>query len=676
MNSTHDHIPDPLFEPIPIRGMMLRNRICMPAMHLNMSTDFRVSPRILDFYRERAAGGVALITAGYATVDELSGNRTCIGAHSDDFISGLSELAATIQAEGARACLQLNHGGRYIHGALLRKGCRPVAPSPLASRLTRETPKALEPEEIRAVIEAFGQAARRTLEAGFDAVELLAGTGYLISQFLSPLTNQRQDEWGGSFDARSRFALEVLAAVRAGMRDELPVIVRMNGNELMRGGLGRRDLQRFAQRLEQGGAAALCVNVGWHEARVPQVVGAVPRAAFAYLAHGVKGSVDVPVIASHRINDPDLARSMLRDGLCDMVAMGRALLADPELPDKSRAGREKEVVHCVACGQGCFDRVFRLRPVECLCNPRAGYESQRSLEPAAQPRRVMVVGGGPAGLSAAAAAAARGHRVELFESSEQTGGQLRLAGRPPGREDFLQLARDLVQQARRHGVHLHTGQTVDASVLDQHHPDAVIVATGARPLLPADIPGLDRPQVVQAWDVLSGKAVPGKRVAVVGGGAVGVETALHLAEQGSLTPEVLEFLLVNEAEPLEDLRDLASRGSRQVMVVELLAKLGQDLGRSIRWVLLRELVQRGVQSRTATRLLEVTEEGIRVQDGDGREAQLLADTVVLALGARSHHPLQDTLAERSCEVRVVGDALRVGNAMDAIHQGFLAGAAV
>ncbi len=386
-------MPDPLFEPIRVGNLQLGNRICMPAMHLNMTTDFTVSERMLAFYRERAEGGAGLIIVGYATVDKLSGNRTCLGAHDDAFIPGLASLAQTIRTGGSKAALQLNHAGRYNYSFLLGKK-EPVAPSAVASKLTRETPRELTPDEVTEVIEAFGRAAARARQAGFDAVELLAGTGYLISQFLSPLTNQRTDGYGGSLTNRMRFGVEVVQAVRRHAGEDFPLLARINGNDFMPGGIGRRDQQRFAKALVDAGVDALNVNVGWHEARVPQIVSSVPRGVFRYLVRGIKQHVDVPVMAGHRINDPKLARRLIRQGDCDLVSIGRGLIADPFLPEKARRGHETAILHCVACGQGCLDNVFRLRPVQCLCNPRAGYERERKVEPASEPRRVMVVGGG------------------------------------------------------------------------------------------------------------------------------------------------------------------------------------------------------------------------------------------------------------------------------------------
>ncbi len=400
---------DLLFTPITINGLEVKNRLFLPAMHLNMCRNYQVTDRLIAFYAERARGGAGMITVGYAAVDELSAHPLHIGAHRDEFLPGLARLAAAIREHGARAAVQLNHAGRYNHSLLLG-GRQPVAPSAVPSRLTGEAPRALEAGEIREIIDSFARAAQRVRQAGFDAVEILAGTGYLISEFLSPLTNRRTDEYGGSLENRMRFGLEVVRAVREKIGDDFPLVVRVNGNDFMPGGIGRRDLQAFAVRLVAAGADALCVNVGWHEAAVPQIVTKVPRGVFAYLARGIREAVTVPVIASHRINDPAVARQMLADGSCDAVAMGRALIADPFLPEKARSGREELIVHCVACGQGCFDNLFKMKAVECLCNPLAGREWETAVKRSPGRRKVLVAGGGPAGMSAAIAAAAAGDR--------------------------------------------------------------------------------------------------------------------------------------------------------------------------------------------------------------------------------------------------------------------------
>ncbi len=662
---------DPLFQPIFINKLEIKNRIYLPAMHLGMAMNFEVTDQIVDFYAERAKGGAGMITVGYATVDELSGNATNIGAHKDDFIPGLKRLADAIIQNGARSGVQLNHSGRYNFSFFLN-GKQPVAPSAIASRLTGETPKELTLEEIHQIIGHFAQAALRVKKAGFDAVEVLHGTGYLISEFLSPLTNKRQDEYGGSFENRIRFGVEVMKAIRNMVGPDFAVMVRMNGNDFMPGGQGRQELRQYAKRLvDDAGVDALCINVGWHEARVPQITAAVPRGAFAYLSRGIKELVDVPVIASHRINDPKTARQLIADHMCDMVAMGRSLIADPYLPEKAKTGKENEIVHCVACAQGCFDNLFKLKHVECLCNPRAGYEKKNAIKKTSAPKKVMVIGGGPAGLNAAIAAFDRGHHVSLYEKSNCLGGQLHLAGAPPGREEFIELAKNLEIQARLRGFPIHLNTAVDTALIDQEKPDHVILATGACPLVPP-IPGVALPHVVQAWDVLLDKVYTGKKVAVVGGGAVGVETALHLAEKGTLSGDVLKFLMVNAAESLEDLRELAVTGTKKIILIEMIDKIGKDFGKTTRWGMLQDVNRYGIETRVATRALEITKNAIKVETS-GRVEEIPADTIVLAVGARSENSLKAWIESKGIACDVVGDANKIGMAFDAVHEGYAAG---
>jgi len=661
---------DILFEPIKIGRLEIKNRITMPAMHMNMARNFEVTDALLDFYAERARGGAGLITVGYATVDLLSGGKTNIGAHDDAFIPGLARLARTIKENGARAAVQINHAGRYSHSFLI--GQQAVAPSAVASRFTRETPRELGREEIPGIVQQFAEAALRVEKAGYDAVEVLSGTGYLISQFLSPLTNQRTDEYGGPYENRMRFGLETMRAIKTLAGADFPLVVRMNGNDFMEGGQGRRPLLEYAEALAGAGVDALCINVGWHEARVPQIVTSVPRGLFGYMSRGIKERVIVPVIASHRINDPATAREMIQDGLCDMVAMGRPLIADPDLPEKARTGRENEIVHCIGCAQGCFDHLQVGQVVECLCNPRAGHEKETRIEKTAAPKKVLVVGGGPAGMSAAAAAADRGHQVTLLEKSPRLGGQLHLAAIPPGREEFEQLARDMETQLALRRVRVLVNQEVDEAFIKKEKPDQVLLATGAVSAKPP-IPGVELPNVVQAWDVLIGKKHTGRRGAVVGGGAVGVETALFLAEKGTLSGEAVKFLLVNRAESAEDLYQLATHGTKEVELFEMVDRIGSDIGRSTRWVMLQDLQRHGVKTHVGAKVVEITEAGLKIESGEGGLREVKADTVVLAVGSRPYNPLAETMTKLGIPCRVVGDADKVGLAYDAIHHGFAAG---
>lgn len=662
---------DPLFAPINLNQLEIKNRIYMPAMHMAMCVDYEITDRLVDFYAERAKGGAGMICVGYATVDEYSGGSQNIGAHHDDFLPGLSRLAAAISENGSRSVIQLNHAGRYNH-SLFINGKQPVAPSPVASRMTGETPHELTSQEIDATIEAFAQAALRSKNAGFDAVEILSGTGYLISEFLSPLTNKRTDEYGGSLENRMRFGIRVMTAVRNALGSDYPLIVRMNGNDFMPGGQGRLELQEYAKALVECGIDALCVNVGWHEARVPQIIASVPRGVYSYLSRGIKEKVVIPVIASHRINDPTTARKLIVDGMCDMVAMGRSLIADPYLPQKAESGRENEIVHCIACAQGCFDHLFKLKAVECLCNPKAGHESEAHPPKTSSPQKVMVIGGGAAGMSAAIAAAEKGHKVTLYEQSNRPGGQLILAGSPPGREEFLNLAKDLENQLCAKGIETVLNQKVDREFIQNQKPDAVILATGALPATPP-IPGAELENVVQAWDVLADKVITGQNVVVIGGGAVGVETALFLAEKGTLSGDAVKFLLVNKAETPETLYELATKGTKKVTIIEMIKKVGKDIGKSTRWAMMQDLRKLGININSETKALEITKNGVRIERQNGEVAELIADTVVLAAGAVSYNPLAKDLEELNIAYKIVGDAKTIGLAFDAVHQGYAAG---
>ena len=661
---------DLLFEPISIGSMSIKNRIYMPAMHLNMCRNYKVTEQLLAFYAERARGGAGVISVGYASVDEVAANQMHIGAHDDKFIPSLTSLASVIKENGARAVVQLNHAGRYNHSMLLG-GKKPVGPSPIPSRLTGEAPQELSVAEIEATIASFALAAERVKQAGFDAVEILCGTGYLISAFLSPLSNQRDDDYGGSTEKRMRFGLDVMRAVRGAVGAAFPIIVRVNGNDFMPNGIGRETMHEFVCLLEQAGADAFCVNVGWHESRVPQIQTKVPRGVYAYLARGIRELVKVPVIASHRINDPQVARELLSNGSCDMVAMGRSLIADPYLPEKAKFSREQEIVHCVGCAQGCFDHLFEMRAVECLCNPRAGHESQGKIEIAEAVQQVMVIGGGPGGMSAALSACERGHQVTLVEQSGKLGGQLLLAGAPPGREEFVQLAEDLSHQVQSAQIELQLDTHADMTLINRLQPDVVVIATGGTAVAPP-IPGADLPHVVQAWDVLSGKVEVGQNVVIVGGGAVGVETALELAEQGTLSADALKFLLVHGAAGLDELRALATRGTRKVVLLEMLGKLGVNFGKTTRWVMLDDLKRYGVDALTDAKVLEIRNDSVRVEHA-GKEVTFAADTVVLAAGTVSCNPLKEELEKKGVVCHVIGDAQRPAMVFDAVHQGYAVG---
>ncbi len=659
-----------LFSPIRINGMALKNRIVMTAMHLGYTPSGEVTKRLIDFYDTRAKGGVGLITVGGCSVDELGGMSSMIRINDDRYIFGLKRLTGAVKSSGAKIAAQLYQAGRYTHSSMIG-GQKPFSASAVRSRLTGETPRALDIEEIPKVQLKFAEAARRAKEAGFDAVEILGSAGYLISQFFSPLTNRRDDKYGGSPENRMRFGLEVVIEVRKAVGSDYPILMRLAGNDFMEGGNTNREAGVFASGLEKVGVDLFNITGGWHETRVPQLTMFVPRQAYVYLAQGIKSVVSVPVLASNRINDPAMGEEILRNGEADLVTMARALLADADLPKKTQEGKAGLVYHCVACNQGCFDNIFRSRPAACLVNPRAGREDEIDMTPALKSKKVLVVGGGPGGMKAACTAAERGHRVTLVEKGQALGGQLLLNRGIPGRQEMVTVAKDLINNLKSLGVDILLGIQANRELITKMAPDAVVVATGASPILP-DITGIEGRNVVQAWDLLDGKVGVGQRVAIVGGNGVGLETAIYLANLGTISPDVLHFLMANRAETTKTLTELLNKGNKEVTVVEMTKTAGKDIGLSTRWTVMAELRRLGVKIMTRTRATGVTTDGLEVEREGSRDL-LVADSVVIAGGSRSENELTDEIQEMVSEIYIVGDAEKPRNALEAIREGFMAG---
>jgi len=659
-----------LFSTIKINGMELKNRIVMTAMHLGYTPEGFVTDRLVDFYTARARGGVGFIIVGGCPVDEHGSMSGMIYIDDDRYIPGLKRLTNALKGEGAKVAAQLYQAGRYVHSSMIG-GQKPISASAVRSKFTGETPRALELDEIPGVQDRFAEAAVRAKLSGFDAVEILGSAGYLISQFLSPLTNLREDRYGGSFENRMRFGLETAEKVRKSVGKNYPVIMRLAGNDFMDGGNTNKETRIFASELEKIGIDLFNITGGWHETRIPQLTMSVPRNAYVYLAQGVKSAVSVPVLASNRINDPHIAENILRNGEADLVAMARALIADPDLPKKAKTDRSDLIYHCVACNQGCFDRIFQGKPVTCLVNPGAGMERESEIKPVVRPKNVLVIGGGVAGMKAACIAIERGHRVVLAEKNKQLGGQLLLNRHIPGRKDLVSAATDLINNLRFMDVDVLLGTEVDAQFVKNTAPDAVILATGSRPLFP-NIKGINNQKVIMAWDLLSGHVKVGRRVVIVGGNAVGLETAIYLASQGTLSPDVLYFLAANKAETWENLEDLINKGNKEVTVVEMLPKYGRDLGISTRWTVLGEIKRLGVKVITRARAVAVRKEGLEIEK-DGKRDILPTDSIVIAAGAEPDKSLESEVRALVEEVYIIGDAMEPRKALNAIQEGFLTG---
>ena len=662
-----------LFSPLAINQLTLRNRIVMPAIHLNYTPGGKVSDQLVAFYAERAKGGAGLLIVGGCVIDEMSGGPVFVSIKSDDDIDGLSRLAEAAHDHGAAIGVQLYMAGAYAHRALL--GQQPISSSPHTSGFTKDEARAMTLEEISQVQDNFARAAVRAKKAGLDMVEILGSAGYLICQFLSPKINQRTDKYGGSLDNRMRFGLETVAKVRAAVGPDFCVGIRIAGNDFIPGSHTNSEAAQFAQACVEAGVDLINVTGGWHETLVPQITSELPGAGFSYLARGVKRAVGaaVPVAASNRIHGPSLAEDLLARGDADLVCMCRPLLADPELPSKAAAGRPDLIRRCVACNQGCFDAIPQMQPVGCMVNPRAGREAKiPAIAPAASPAQsVVVVGGGPAGCQAAITAAGRGHKVILLEAAPTLGGQVAWYPEAVEKPDFSSIPAWQGATLKELGVDVRLGVKADADYVAALKPATVILASGAEPAKPP-IPGLDLPLVKSAWQVLKHQARPQGRVVVIGGGAVGLETALNVARQGALTPEQTYFLTLFRAETPEVLDRLIAQGSHQVTVLEMMPKMGQGIGRSTRWIVFGKLKRFGVKVHTKVQVQAVEPSGVRALV-DGQEQFFPAETVILAAGMRPLDQLKADLTGRGLAVKVVGDAAGGGSVLKAMAQGFQAG---
>jgi 2,4-dienoyl-CoA reductase (NADPH2) len=658
-----------LFEPIRINRIDIKNRIVMPSMGLSFTDRYAFNDRYRAFYRARAKGGVGLMTIGPLAIDRVGSVPLMPGLFDDRNSAALKQLLDELHREtDVRVATQLMHMGRYAYSLL--SGAQPIAPSPIPSKLSGETPRQMSLEDIEAVQAAYVAAALRAVEVGFDFIEILACTGYLISQFLSPLTNHRTDGYGGSSDKRMRFGLEVIGKVRAAVGPDVALGVRVAGNDFMRGGNTNTASARFCAAAEKAGADAINVTGGWHETHIPQLTTNVPPGVFLYLARGIKEQVGIPVFASNRLGNPLVAEQALRAGVCDMICWGRPLIADPELPNKVRTGQTGQITPCIACNQGCFDSIFSGSAVYCVMNPMAGKENDYQIEPAVDAKKIYVAGGGPAGMAFAETAARRGHRVTLFEQTDRLGGQINIAKAPPGKKEFHNIIESLQNRMACRGVDVRLGTSVTPALVDREQPDVLVVASGAVPVQIA-VPGADRPHVLDAWDVLSGRTagVIGKNVVIVGGNATGCETAHYIANMGVPDPETFTFLMYHGAEDPDAIRGLLHTPTRNIAIIDLVDKMAAGVGRTGRWSLMKCLRCMDVDMKTGTRLVEIGEKQIVIEDGHGPSV-IPADTVIMAVGARPNDALSDRLQSKHTRVIRIGDAKQPRKIADAIREGF------
>lgn len=657
-----------LLRPIKINNLEIRNRVAYPSLGLLYSYDGKLNDRYYHYFQEKARGGTGLVTLGPVAIDFIGSGGIIPMLDTDEAIPAFAKMAAIIKDEGARAWVQLFHAGAYSYPMLLN-GESPIAPSAVFSRYSKAMPREMTSEDIKIVQDAFVKAALRVQEAGFDGVEILGSGGYLITQFLSPLKNQRTDEYGGSFENRVRFPREVIERIRKSVGPDFPLTIRMAGNDFVIGSNTDVETKEFAKVYEAAGVDAISVTGGWHETHVPQLPACLPQSGFAFLAYNIKKQVSVPVMASNRITSPEVAEKLIREGYADMVNIGRGLIADPHWVNKAISNKADEIRPCVACLQGCMDSVMSGQPVTCVANPQAGYEGVRNIKKCGTLKNVMVVGAGLGGLEAAVTAAKAGHRVDLYEQKDDIGGQVWIAGAPPHKKELYGLIDYYRSMLKIHDVKLHLKTRVDHSLITEKQPDFLIVAEGAEPLVPP-IEGVDDPEVISAWDILTEDRLLGDEVAVIGGGAVGLETALKVAAKGTITPEVLYFLFAHEAEDVDRLRELMFKGTSNVTVFEMLSKAGKDVGKSTKWVLMSELQKYGVTIITEAEVVSI-KNGLLTFKKDGQEHQRRFDNIINAAGSRSVKNIAEKIEKLGIPYAVIGDGDSPGKMNHAIHGGFL-----
>ncbi len=628
-----NHYPN-LFRPLDLGHVTLPNRIMMGSMHTGLEERPDGMERLAAFYAERARGGAALIVTGGFSPD-AAGN---LGPHSAMMASGADRdrhrvLARAVHDAGGRICLQLLHAGRY--------GKHPgiVAPSAIKSPINSIVPREMSANEIERTLDAFAAGAALAREAGYDGVELMGSEGYLITQFLAARTNRRADDWGGSLENRMRFALEAVRRTRAAVGPDFIVVYRISALELVEGGLSGGEIVRVAQGVEAAGASLLNTGIGWHEARIPTISQAVPRGGFAWATRRLKDAVKIPVIASNRINAPEVGEEILARGDADMVSLARALLADAEFANKAKAGDRAGINVCIACNQACLDHIFDGRFATCLVNPRAGRETKLNFQTTKHSKRIAVVGGGPAGLSCAAIAAERGHEVTLYEKDAELGGQFNLAKRIPGKQEFAESVAYFAERLHRAGVTVRLNQSPKEEDLKDY--DEVILATGVYPRRP-DIPGLEHPSVVGYADVLAGRAAVGRNVAIVGMGGIGFDVALYLLERASRAPlEAQAFMSHWGISPSGDLSQPAPEAPahRITMLKRSTTSFGDTLGKTTGWVHRSELARNAVKMLKGVEYRRIDDRGLHIAL-EGSEQIVPADTVILCAGQVSRREIE------------------------------------
>lgn len=660
-----------LLAPLDLGFTTLPNRVLMGSMHVGLEEVKDGFARMAAFYAERVKGGVGLIvTGGIAPNDRgrpmPGGARLTTEAEADTH----RVVTDAVHQAGGKIAMQILHFGRYAYHDQL------VAPSALKAPINPMTPKALSTEEVYQTVDDFVRCAALAQSAGYDGVEIMGSEGYLLNEFIAERTNQRDDEWGGSYRNRIRFPLEIVRRTRQKVGKNFIIIFRLSMLDLVEGGSTLEEVIELAQALEKAGASIINTGIGWHEARIPTIATKVPRGAWAWVTQQLKGKVTIPLVATNRINTPEVAEKLLADGFCDMVSMARPLLADPEFVNKAAQGRADEINTCIGCNQACLDHTFAGKITSCLVNPRACHETLMPLTEAATSQKIAVVGAGPAGLAFATTAASRGLDVTLFDSAAEIGGQFNIAKQVPGKEEFYETLRYFGKQIELTGVKLQLNHRVDAAELIAGGYAQIVLATGVLPRTPP-IHGIDHPKVLGYLEVLRDKKPVGRSVALIGAGGIGFDTAEFLLHEGvspSLSP--IKFFAewgvdtsYTERGGLKPAH--IEKSPRQVYLLQRKAsKVGDGLGKTTGWIHRTSLKNRHVEMLAGVTYRKIDDDGLHISIG-GEERTLAVDNIILCAGQEPQRALQAELLAAGCSVHLIGGADKAEelDAKRAIKQG-------